>query len=459
MTVGLDPTARRWKVASASSTDHRRRDDRRHAAIAARAGLAGRRRPASASATRSRRSSRPRRRRRAAGLGAVQRRRHARRAARPRRRLPDADRRRRPGVRVDRPRHAGRVAARVPGSSSTPATARVLSRAEPRRAQPRRAAAGVRVRRHAAGDRRRLRHAQARPVHRRGRRPRARDRRLRERGQRRCRTSSLRLYFATRRWSPRPTRSSPPSGSATRPPAAFPPGDYFVQVCEFERRRPAGRAAHLPRHRDARQHGRAAAVHWPAGACSRPNPPLNALRPTRGTTRARTRARTGAGGQSTAGDCDRVVGNLASRAPWDHDPRTTRRRTRRSATTRARPSPGRTRAAEPDAVPAGQRGARLHVPVDERVERGRLQPGHAVRRGVRARASFDIAAAVTNLFVMHNRMHDWSLLLGFTEAELERAGRQLRPDRGVPRERPGDRQRAGRRARAAAAASCATTRT
>ena len=29
--------------------------------------------------------------------------------------------------------------------------------------------------------------------------------------------------------------------------------------------------------------------------------------------------------------------------------------------------------------------------------------------------SFDISAAVTNLFVQHNRMHDWSYLLGFTE--------------------------------------------
>ena len=29
--------------------------------------------------------------------------------------------------------------------------------------------------------------------------------------------------------------------------------------------------------------------------------------------------------------------------------------------------------------------------------------------------SFDIAAAVTNLFVQHNRMHDWAYCLGFTE--------------------------------------------
>ena len=29
--------------------------------------------------------------------------------------------------------------------------------------------------------------------------------------------------------------------------------------------------------------------------------------------------------------------------------------------------------------------------------------------------SFDVSAAVTNLFTMHNRMHDFAYLLGFTE--------------------------------------------
>ena len=29
--------------------------------------------------------------------------------------------------------------------------------------------------------------------------------------------------------------------------------------------------------------------------------------------------------------------------------------------------------------------------------------------------SFDVSAAATNLFTMHNRMHDWSYFLGFTE--------------------------------------------
>ena len=33
---------------------------------------------------------------------------------------------------------------------------------------------------------------------------------------------------------------------------------------------------------------------------------------------------------------------------------------------------------------------------------------------------YDISAAITNLFVMHNRMHDWSYHLGFTEQNWNR---------------------------------------
>ena len=55
----------------------------------------------------------------------------------------------------------------------------------------------------------------------------------------------------------------------------------------------------------------------------------------------------------------------------------------------------------------------------------------------------DIDAARANLFVMHNRMHDWSYGLGFTETRVEHAGVQLRPRRA--RERPRAGQRPGRR--------------
>ncbi len=42
----------------------------------------------------------------------------------------------------------------------------------------------------------------------------------------------------------------------------------------------------------------------------------------------------------------------------------------------------------------------------------------------------DIDAATANLFAMHNRMHDWSYHLGFTERALERPVR-LRPPRAA----------------------------
>ena len=42
----------------------------------------------------------------------------------------------------------------------------------------------------------------------------------------------------------------------------------------------------------------------------------------------------------------------------------------------------------------------------------------------------DIDAARANLFAMHNRMHDWSYHLGFTEATVQHAARQLRPRLG-----------------------------
>ena len=56
----------------------------------------------------------------------------------------------------------------------------------------------------------------------------------------------------------------------------------------------------------------------------------------------------------------------------------------------------------------------------------------------------DIDQVVTNLFVAHNRMHDYSLLPRLHRGELQPAARQPRPRRR--RRRPGDRQRPGRRA-------------
>ena len=63
----------------------------------------------------------------------------------------------------------------------------------------------------------------------------------------------------------------------------------------------------------------------------------------------------------------------------------------------------------------------------------------------RAGAGNDISAAVTNLFAMHNRMHDWSYHLGFTEAAWNGQQNNFATTAAVPWQRPGDRKRPGRR--------------
>ena len=98
----------------------------------------------------------------------------------------------------------------------------------------------------------------------------------------------------------------------------------------------------------------------------------------------------------------------------------------------------------PSPTSSGRRARRVTTPsVDELVVHRALQPGQSVRGGVRAGVSFDVSAAAVNLFAMHNRMHDFTYWLGSTEANWSNAGEQLRPDRGVRRERPPGRRRAG----------------
>jgi extracellular elastinolytic metalloproteinase len=117
--------------------------------------------------------------------------------------------------------------------------------------------------------------------------------------------------------------------------------------------------------------------------------------------------------------CDRIVGNTASRAPWDFDVRTntptftTRGNNASSAEAWLSPlSPG----------PTGFRPVALNREyvypwanqwhtvddTDPTTPPGCLPvfgPG----------VTQDVSAATVNLFAMHNRMHDWSYFLGFTE--------------------------------------------
>ncbi len=119
---------------------------------------------------------------------------------------------------------------------------------------------------------------------------------------------------------------------------------------------------------------------------------------------------------TTPGDCDRVVGNLASRSPWDFDPATNAS----SNTT----SGNNAKTAE-SWTDAGQPGANQFHPVSPTRDytfpwtnewfAQDCDPGTPYGAAFQVGKSFDVSAAVTNLFVMHNRMHDFSYLLGFTE--------------------------------------------
>ena len=61
------------------------------------------------------------------------------------------------------------------------------------------------------------------------------------------------------------------------------------------------------------------------------------------------------------------------------------------------------------AVLAGERGTRLQLHVVERLA------NNATATPTRGPATWDHDAAAVNLFVAHNRMHDWAYYLGFTE--------------------------------------------
>ena len=109
--------------------------------------------------------------------------------------------------------------------------------------------------------------------------------------------------------------------------------------------------------------------------------------------------------------CDREVQNSASRAPWDHDVRTgvptftTRGNNAISAEAWFSPlTPG------PTGFRPFSADRSFDFPWANTWYTSDCSPT-ALTPGV----GNDISAAVTNLFVMHNRMHDWAYNLGFTE--------------------------------------------
>ena len=107
-----------------------------------------------------------------------------------------------------------------------------------------------------------------------------------------------------------------------------------------------------------------------------------------------------------------MIGNLASRGPWDHDHKlnaptlTTRGNNAKSATSWTSdilPSP-------PQYMPVSATRD-YSYPWTNDWNNDQCEPTPNGPPG----ATWDDSAATVNLFVTHNRMHDWSYFLGFTE--------------------------------------------
>jgi uncharacterized repeat protein (TIGR01451 family) len=120
--------------------------------------------------------------------------------------------------------------------------------------------------------------------------------------------------------------------------------------------------------------------------------------------------------------CDRGVRNLAARAPWDHD---VRLNAPTFTTTGNAADSSEAWLAPPVPVVCGTTAicsitpAELYHPVSQ--DREYTFPWtNSWQRNRCSQISFsdnrnDVDAAIANLFAMHNRMHDWSYFLGFTE--------------------------------------------
>ena len=131
----------------------------------------------------------------------------------------------------------------------------------------------------------------------------------------------------------------------------------------------------------------------------------------------------------TCGNPPSPLTNLAARGPWDYDFRT------EASTFTTRGNAADTAVAWLSPLtpsPPGQRPVELDrtylPPFGDRWNNSRCNPAELTPGGN------DILASVTSLFASHNRMHDWSYFLGFTEANynLQESNFGIRADGTVP---------------------------
>ena len=193
------------------------------------------------------------------------------------------------------------------------------------------------------------------------------------------------------------------------PAGGVPPGnDYFVEVCEFQDNSPPVEP------RDYNGTFTIDDTPAPPAYTARWNvfprsAPINVL-PIDPWNNPSTDTREMFCWTATAG-CDHVVGNLASRGPWDHNMRTNlptnttignNAKTAESWTNASVPSPFQHR-------PVSATRDYDYPWTNDWFNRDANPNNFVVGVG------YDVSAAVVNLFVAHNRMHDWSYFLGFTE--------------------------------------------
>ncbi|HEY7197392.1 MAG TPA: M36 family metallopeptidase, partial [Gaiellaceae bacterium] len=193
------------------------------------------------------------------------------------------------------------------------------------------------------------------------------------------------------------------------PTGGVPPDDYWVQVCDF----PDGAVWAEPRTYD----GTFTIDDSPAPAPYLARWKAFTSNPLLGTAQADPYNRPSTDIRKIwcwrdAPGCDRVVENLASRSPWDHNVRldipthTTvgnNAHTAESWTNPSFPSPFQF---QPTSATRD-----YSYPWTDAWNQADCNTALGFTPGV----SWDVSAAVTNLFVQHNRMHDWQYYLGFTE--------------------------------------------
>jgi extracellular elastinolytic metalloproteinase len=223
----------------------------------------------------------------------------------------------------------------------------------------------------------------------------------------------LRLYHGTTRVAQADTLATPER--IRYAPAGGPaPGDYFVEVCEADDDVPPIEP------RTYRGTVTLDTTSAPAPYLARwsvfpANPPLAQLDSDPWNNPSTDTRERWCWRQSPA-DCDRAIGNQASRAPWDHDVRSNlptsttignNAVTAESWTHPFLPSPTQFRPVS---------ATRDYTfPWTNAWSEADCNPGDPYGTAFVPGQSFDVSAAVTNLFAMHNRMHDWSYFLGFTE--------------------------------------------